>query len=103
MADIFSGNDPIDFDTHHWLPFLSWRGHTAVPNNLLGIEVAFTASLIVAVYLQCAKPPEDHFVSKVLKFLIVALITRLGMSTKLFLSDQHESIIPDFLLIGGHT
>jgi hypothetical protein len=102
MADIFSGNDPIDFDTTGFIPS---GGEDTLMFQIISwvIAVAFTASLIVAVYLQCAKPPEDHFVSKALKFLIVALITRLGMSAKLFLSDQHESIIPDFLLIGGHT
>jgi hypothetical protein len=53
--------------------------------------VIFATSLIIAIYLHCAKPPEDYFVRKALRFLIWALITRLLMSTSFTMSEMSEA------------
>ena len=62
----------------------------------------FALSLVFAVYFHCLKTPEDYFVSKALRFLILALVTRLLMSTKVYFTGaNHETIKPEVLLLGA--
>lgn len=50
------------------------------------IGVTFMLSMVIAVYIAFAKTPEDQFVRRALKFLILALSTRLLMGAQVYIT-----------------
>lgn len=56
------------------------------------IGFIFIISFFYAINLICWKPPEDYFVRRALIYLILALLTRILMSTSFTLSGTHEAL-----------
>lgn len=56
------------------------------------IGFIFIISFFYAITLICWKPPEDYFVKRALIYLILALLTRIMMSTSLTISGTHEAL-----------
>jgi hypothetical protein len=83
--------ESIDFDPNNWIP--SGRQSLAYELVSIAIGVAFAAGLVTALYFMFRKRPEDYFVSKALVFLILALATRLLMSTKVYFADANREIL----------
>ena len=56
------------------------------------IGITFMVSLVYAICLLCAKPPEDWFVKRALIYLILALTTRVMMATSISINGNHETL-----------
>lgn len=84
-----SSDSQIVFDPNGWTP----SGSTEHPTLALFVGTAFAASLLIAVYLHWVKTPEDLFVKRALRYLILALIVRLLMSTTVYIEEtSHETL-----------
>jgi hypothetical protein len=59
------------------------------------IGVTFLLSLLTAIYITWFKTPEDQFVGRAFKFLILALLARLLMGAKVYLSGGVYEPLPE--------
>lgn len=82
---LYFGENVVDRTAFH-------HGRSKSDFSAIAFELSYIICLIVSIYLQVKMPSEDYFVSRALKYMILAIFIRVFLSNVAFTNNKDAII-----------